>query len=235
MLSAGIGITPMIAMLNGLLVNGSRTRHKHPIWFIHGARNRDEHAFAAHVDELAAGHNNLRVHTRYSGRDGHIDMAMMKDLLPFDDYDFYVCGPAGFMQSMYDGLRKLNVADARVRFEAFGPASVRRNAAPSTAASGAGAQVQSQAAAAPVTVRFERSGIDATWDGSHGSLLELAEASGVEAPSGCRSGLCGSCAVGLQGGDVSYTRACGTQPASGQVLLCSTAPRAGTGPLILAL
>jgi ferredoxin len=77
--------------------------------------------------------------------------------------------------------------------------------------------------------------VNATWDGTHGSLLDLAEASGVEAPSGCRSGLCGSCMVGLTAGEVDYTRACGTQPEPGQVLLCSTAPRAGSGPLTLAL
>lgn len=233
MLSAGIGITPMIAMLNGLLVNGSRTRHKHPIWFIHGARSREEHAFAAHIEKLASGHSNLYAHTRYSSQDGHIDMAMLKDLLPFDDYDFYLCGPAPFMQAMYDGLRKLNVGDARIRFEAFGPASVRRNATASS--SDAQAQPVQPALVEPVTVRFERSGVEATWDGAHGSLLELAEASGVEAPSGCRSGLCGSCAVGKTAGEVSYTRTCGTQPEAGQVLLCSTAPRAGAGPLTLAL
>ncbi|NYE59322.1 hypothetical protein FHW58_000474 [Duganella sp. 1224] len=224
MLSAGIGITPMIAMLNGLLVNGSRTRHKHPIYFIHGARDT-AHPFAVHLQQLAAGHGNLRVHVQQR----RLDLQTLKELLPFDDYDFYLCGPAGFMQAMYDGLRKLNVADARIRFEAFGPSSVRRNAA--TAAP------QPQAPVEPVAVRFERSGVEATWDGTHGTLLELAEAHGIEAPSGCRSGLCGACAVGLQGGDVSYTRSCGTQPASGQVLLCSTVPRAGTGaaPLTLAL
>lgn len=229
MLSAGIGITPMIAMLNGLLVNGSRTRHKHPIWFIHGARSRSEHAFAAHLDTLAAGHNNLHLHTRYSSQDGHIDMAMLKELLPFDDYDFYLCGPAAFMQAMYDGLRKLNVADARIRFEAFGPASLRRDAGR------VAKQAVTEPASGPVEIRFERSGVDATWDGKHSSLLELAEASGVEAPSGCRSGLCGSCAAGLASGDVSYTRSCGTEPEAGQVLLCSVVPRAGSGALTLAL
>jgi ferredoxin-NADP reductase/predicted pyridoxine 5'-phosphate oxidase superfamily flavin-nucleotide-binding protein len=228
MLSAGIGITPMIAMLNGLLVNGSRTRHKHSIWFIHGARSRSEHAFAAHLDALAAGHSNLQLHTRYSSQDGHIDMALLKELLPFDDYDFYLCGPAAFMQAMYDGLRKLNVADARIRFEEFGPASVQRDAGRET-------QVATEPASGPVEVRFERSGLNATWDGKHGSLLELAEASGVEAPSGCRSGLCGSCATGLAGGDVSYTRSCSTEPEAGQVLLCSVVPRAGSGALTLAL
>ncbi|WP_432379176.1 pyridoxamine 5'-phosphate oxidase family protein [Duganella sp. P38] len=220
MLSAGIGITPMIAMLNGLLVNGSRTRHKHPIHFIHGAREV-AHPFAVHLQTLAMGHGNLALHVQRE----RIDMQALKTLLPFDDYDFYLCGPAGFMQDMYDGLRKLSVPDERIRFEAFGPASVRR----------AAVVKDNTAPAAPVAVRFVKSGVDAVWDGKHASLLDLAEASGVEAPSGCRSGLCGSCAVGLSSGEVDYTRACGTGPGAGQVLLCSTAPRAGSGPLSLAL
>jgi ferredoxin-NADP reductase/predicted pyridoxine 5'-phosphate oxidase superfamily flavin-nucleotide-binding protein len=228
MLSAGIGITPMVAMLNGLLVNGSRTRHKHPIYFIHGARSRDGHAFAGHLQELAAGHGNLLVHTRYSNDEGRIDIALLKDLLPFDDYDFYLCGPAAFMQQMYEGLRKLNVADQRIRFEAFGPGSVQRDTTAAVVA-------QVAQVAQPVTVHFAKSGVDATWNGAHASLLELAEASGVEAPSGCRSGMCGSCAVGMQAGEVTYTRKCSTEPEAGQVLLCSTAPRADGGPLTLAL
>lgn len=240
MLSAGIGITPMIAMLNGLLVNGSRTRHAHPIYFIHGARNRREQAFAAHLLAKAEGHRNLSVHVRYSAAEnssafdsdvanweaspGRVDMALLKALLPFDDYDFYLCGPADFMQQLYDGLRGLNVADERIRFEAFGPASVRRTGAAAAVAT----------SVAPVTVTFKRSGVSATWDG-HGSLLDLAEAQGLPAESGCRSGLCGSCAVGLRTGEVAYTRECGARPAAGQVLMCSTVPRAGVGSITLDL
>jgi ferredoxin-NADP reductase/predicted pyridoxine 5'-phosphate oxidase superfamily flavin-nucleotide-binding protein len=221
MLSAGIGITPMIAMLNGLLVNGSRTRHKHPIYFIHGSRSA-QHPFAGHLQTLGEGHGNLLVHVQSS----RIDIDVLKELLPFDDYDFYLCGPAGFMQSMYDSLRKLNVADQRIRFEAFGPASVRRDGAKTETAA-----VTQQ----PVAVRFATSGIEATWDGTHASLLDLAEANGIQAPSGCRAGVCGSCAVGLTGGETAGTRTCSAQPAAGQVLLCSTAPRAGSGPLVLAV
>lgn len=241
LLSAGIGITPMIAMLNGLLVNGSRTRHRHPIHFFHGARNRGEHAFAERLQTLAAGHRNLNVHIRYSGGEpeasdianwqasaGRIDLDWLKSQLPFDDYDFYLCGPAAFMQQMYDGLRSLNIADARIRFEAFGPASVRRDAA--TAIS-----VAKPAAPVPVPVQFAQSGMSALWDGSAGSLLELAEAKGVPVESSCRSGQCGACAAGLLSGAVEYTRTCGAEVAAGQVLMCSAVPAAGSAPIMLAL
>jgi ferredoxin-NADP reductase/predicted pyridoxine 5'-phosphate oxidase superfamily flavin-nucleotide-binding protein len=229
LLSAGIGITPMIAMLNGLLVNGSRTRHRHPIYFIHGARDPGELAFGEHLHTMAAGHGNLGVHVRYSATEGRIDIGMLKELLPFDDYDFYLCGPTPFMQQMYEGLRALNVPDERIRFEAFGPASVRRN--------GKGPEVADAATAAPITpvpVLFERSGVSTTWNGE-GSLLALAEAHGVPAPSGCRSGLCGSCAVGLQSGAVQYTRECSMRPEAGEVLMCSVVPAVGTQAISLAI
>ncbi|NVM74602.1 hypothetical protein FHW83_000362 [Duganella sp. SG902] len=116
MLSAGIGITPMIAMLNSVLVNGSRTRHRHPIYFIHGAREV-AHPFAVHLQTLAAGHNNLAVHVQRE----RLDLQRLRQLLPPGDYDVYLCGPAGFMQTMYAALRELDVPDQRIRFEAFGP------------------------------------------------------------------------------------------------------------------
>jgi ferredoxin-NADP reductase/predicted pyridoxine 5'-phosphate oxidase superfamily flavin-nucleotide-binding protein len=246
LLSAGIGVTPMIAMLNGLLVNGSRTRHRHPVHFIHGARNRREHAFAEHLKALASGHRNLNVHIRYSAEQeaeaydsditnweasaGRIDLDLLRAILPFDDYDFYLCGPVAFMQQMYQGLRSLNVADARIRFESFGPASVRRDAA-----SGVANAIATAAAPAiePVPVHFAQSGVETVWDGSQASLLELAEAHGVPAPSGCRSGMCGSCAVRLTSGQVDQTRTSSAALEAGQVLLCSTLPHIGGGPLVL--
>lgn len=241
LLSAGIGVTPMIAMLNGLLVNGSRTRHRHPIYFIHGARNRSEHAFGDHLQAMAAGHRNLNVHVRYSddaapvesditnwqASSGRVDLDLLRTMLPFGDYDFYLCGPAPFMQQMYEGLRGLNVADERIRFEAFGPASVRRNES--------SAKTIAATAQQTVPVRFTRSGVTATWDGSHASLLALAEANGVPAQSSCRSGQCGACAVGLTSGAVSYIRECDAQVGAGQVLMCSIVPAAGGDAITLDL
>jgi ferredoxin-NADP reductase/predicted pyridoxine 5'-phosphate oxidase superfamily flavin-nucleotide-binding protein len=140
LLSAGIGITPTIAMLNSLLVNGNRTRHRHPIYVIHGARTPGELAFGEHLRTLAAGHSNLQVVLRFSGMPkgsvfdgdsanwhadtGRVDMALLKQVLPAGDYDFYLCGPGAFMQAMHEGLRAQGVDEARIRFEAFGPGSL---------------------------------------------------------------------------------------------------------------
>jgi len=237
LLSAGIGVTPMIAILNSLLVNNGRTRHVYPIYFIHGARNQREHAFADHVRTLAARHWNLHADVRYSAPDadtqgddevvrfrrsaGRVDIDFLRHTLPFGDYDFYLCGPAAFMQSMYDGLRALNVTPDRIRFEAFGPATVKTVANSKTVQ-----QPSPTQQAFEVPVRFARSGTVATWDGSHGSLLKLAEAHDLSPPSSCRAGLCGACAMPLLAGQVDYTRDCSATAPDGQVLLCSVRPRA---------
>src|SRR5277367_683336 len=58
---------------------------------------------------------------------GRIDLTLLKRVLPFDDYDFYLCGPQSFKQDIYNGLRRLKIADERIHAEAFGPSSLRRS------------------------------------------------------------------------------------------------------------
>ncbi|MGQ9369229.1 pyridoxamine 5'-phosphate oxidase family protein [Azospirillum sp. ST 5-10] len=221
LLSAGVGVTPMIALLNDLMgASGERVRHPgRPVLFIHGARDGGQHAFGGHVRALAARRPTLTVHVRYSapraedvpGRDhdsaGRIDAALLGRLLPDGEPDVYLCGPPGFMQEQYDALLALGVPDARIHAEAFGPASLRRR----PAAGVAGARVE-----------FRRSGTTRTWRPERGTLLDLAEAAGLPAASDCRSGTCGTCAVRLAAGAVRYAGPV-TAPA-GMVLVCSAVP-----------
>lgn len=223
LLSAGIGVTPMIAMLNHLL-GGPEGRRRAPhrrVWFVHVARNRAEHAFRAHVRDMAAAHpQHLTVHVRYTapdpgevaGRDfdgtGRIDRAVLGGLLPLDDYDVYLCGPAGFMADMRATLDGLGVRAERVRSEAFGPAGPAAEAP----------------AVDSATVTFKDSGITAAWSPASGSLLDLAEAHGIDAPASCRSGSCGTCAAALIRGSTSYLRAPVAEPGPGHVLLCQAVP-----------
>jgi ferredoxin-NADP reductase len=60
-------------------------------------------------------------------RPGPLTIDTLKSILPFDDHEFFLCGPPGFMQALYDGLRELGVRDQRIQAEAFGPASLKRN------------------------------------------------------------------------------------------------------------
>lgn len=223
LLSAGIGVTPMIAMLNHLL-GGPEGRRRAPhrrVWFVHTARHGGEHVFREHLRRLAAGHpEHLFHHVRYTaprpgdvpGRDfdgaGRIDRTTLAALLPPDDYDVYLCGPTGFMAGMREALTALGVRPERVRTEAFGPAS------PPPAAP----------AVARAEVAFLETGVTATWTPEAGTLLDLAEAHGIAAPAGCRSGSCGACAAPLPVGRVRYLRAPVARPEPGRALLCQAVP-----------
>lgn len=230
LISAGVGITPMIAMLDSLLVNNKRTRHHAPIWFVHGAANSSEQAFAAYVKAKAEMHSNLKAHIRYSrpladdalgqthDSEGRVDVALLKQILPFDDYEFYLCGPAPFMQSLYDGLADLGVRDARVHFESFGPASVARRGAEPAA---------DDSAEESVVVTFAKSGKTARWQPNMGSLMELAERNGVPVMSSCRSGVCGTCSSTILAGAVDYPQPPTHEIDPGESLICMARPHPG--------
>lgn len=230
MVSAGVGVTPMIAMLDSVLVNHGRTRHHAPIWFVHGARNSEAHAFAAYLKAKVGLHSNLRTHVRYSrplpddtigqthDSEGVVDVALLKQILPRDDYEFYLCGPAPFMQALYDGLTELGVRDARIHFESFGPASVARRAAEPAA---------DETSEESVVVTFARSGKTARWRPSQGSLLELAERVSIAPVSSCRSGVCGACATRVLAGEVDYAQPPAHDLEPGEALVCIATPHPG--------
>ena len=233
LLSAGVGITPMIAMAGHLLNEGERTRHFRRTYFIHAARNGEEQAFAETLRDWTRRYDSLTAHVRYSqpsptdrlgvthDSEGRIDIALLQSLLPLDDYDFYLCGPAGFMQGIYDGLIGIGVQAERIHYEAFGPATVVKSAqAPGAPSAGAVPSVE------PVTVRFDVSDREAVWTPEQGTLLDLAEAAGLSPAHSCRSGICGSCATRMKSGSVDYTEEPAGPRDADEVLICSATPRA---------
>lgn len=236
LLSAGVGITPMLAMLRHIVYEGVRRRRTRPTWFIHGARNEDERAFHAEVAALAAASRGAvrvlqvlatpgpgaREGLDYDAR-GHIDAALLASALPREEFDAYLCGPPGFMQAVYAALRGLQVPDARIHAEAFGPAGLKRDDAPALP----------PAATQPVPVVFATSGKEARWTPGAGSLLELAEARGLNPAHACRQGVCGSCSHALRQGRVTYANRPASAVAEGQVLLCQALPADGSDPLII--
>ncbi|MCZ6869911.1 MAG: pyridoxamine 5'-phosphate oxidase family protein [Gammaproteobacteria bacterium] len=243
LLSAGVGVTPMISMLEQLAKNDAGCGSERNVWFIHGARNGDEHAFGKYVQELAARLPCLNVHVRYSrpgqsdteGREydsvGHVDVALLKELLPFDDYAFYLCGPPAFLESLYDGLKDLNVADERIHYEFFGPGATLLREEPG-ATVGLAEDLQDRP---PIAVRFARSEADATWDPSKGTLLDLAESVGLRPAYSCRSGICQTCSAAIISGDVDYLEQPMASPEEGEALICCSYPRpsAGTDGVVL--
>jgi len=236
LISGGVGITPMIAMLNSIVREGERTRHRRRTTFIHGARNGRAHAFGNHLRDLAARHDNITAHVRYSHPDemdelgenhdseGFVDVDLLKSLLPLDDYEYYLCGPPPFMQSLYDGLIGLGVAGERIHYESFGPATVlRRDPDPSDLEDGDEGGVD------PISVTFAASGIEAAWTPDKGTLLELAETQGLAPAFACRSGICGTCATRIKCGSVDYVEDPSASRSDDEVLICCATPRAAAG------
>lgn len=132
LISAGIGVTPLMSMLHEL-ANDPRRR---PVCFIHGARNRRRHAFAEEARSVAGGRLNIDMHVSYSrpapgdllGRDydrpGRVDAGLIESLLPTLDADFYLCGPADFVSDLARGLERLGVSTERIYSEDFGRAVI---------------------------------------------------------------------------------------------------------------
>ncbi|BBO71442.1 oxidoreductase FAD/NAD(P)-binding domain-containing protein [Desulfosarcina alkanivorans] len=228
LLSGGVGLTPMISMLNAVADSGK----KRPTWFIHGTRNGVHHAMCKHMRQVAAGNEDIKVHIRYSqprpedieGREydsvGHVDLDLLKALLPGTDMEFFLCGPPPFMNGLLKSLWEWGVPETRIRFELFGPAtllqegtSVRRRKKETTFEEKA------------YEVKFSASGITAKWDPEYENLLEFAEDQGVFPDFSCRSGICHTCQYKISRGEVDYNFEPLDPPYPGQALLCCSRPR----------
>lgn len=231
LLSAGIGATPVLAMLHALAA-GATTRS---VWWIHGARNGDEHPFAQETrDLLDAVHDGHRyiVYSRPLvndrpgidfDREGHLSIDVVQQLGVPHDADFYLCGPRGFMRDLSAGLVALGVAPERIRTEIFGPDRPitpgvvdRATRSPCSPPGPAGTGPQ---------VSFARSGLTVNWSTEYTSLLELAEACDVAVRWSCRTGVCHTCVSGLLAGAVAYQPEPVEHPAEGTVLICCSTPR----------
>lgn len=242
LLSAGVGITPVLSMLEQFQRDNQGCGRDRQFYFIHGARNSAEHAFGAHIKELTKAMPCIHVTTVYSqpletdreGRDyddlGRVDTKLLKRLLPLDDYDFYFCGPPAFMQEIHRGLKDLNIRDDRIHYEFFGPGLKLSKDTPEAADDAASSTASS---GVPTPVRFAKSDVQATWNPSSGTLLELAESVGLAPAYSCRSGSCGTCETRIIEGEVSYAEAPLAETRAGYALTCSARPKPGGMPLVL--
>jgi ferredoxin-NADP reductase/MOSC domain-containing protein YiiM len=234
LLSAGVGVTPVLAMLHA---SGGSAR---PLWWIHAARDRDHHPFKDEIDALLHKLPQSVRRVIYSrprtcdlpGTDydlsGHLDEVMLGSLgLPLTA-DFYMCGPEAFTTALRSSLTSLGVAANRIHFELFGP-GIKPTAA------GKLTQPHPPAGAPPKsgpTVTFARSGLTVRWDSHYANLLELTEACDVPARWSCRSGVCHNCESPLLEGTVEYSTTPLDPPGSGTVLICCSAPQ---GDIVLDL
>jgi ferredoxin-NADP reductase/MOSC domain-containing protein YiiM len=232
LLSAGVGATPVMSMLHKLAAE----RSQREIWWIYGARNRVDHPFAEESRSLLKQLTRGRGYIVYSrptaidqvGADfdapGHVDAALLERIGVSQGSDFYLCGPASFLQNMRDGLRNWGVLAGNVHTEIFGSLEA---VTPGMAQVDHTPHLPQGPPGSGPSVSFARSGITAAWDRRFASLLELAEACDVPVRWSCRAGVCHTCMTGLIGGSIVYDPEPLERPAPGSVLVCCSQPNAG--------
>jgi ferredoxin-NADP reductase/MOSC domain-containing protein YiiM len=230
LVSAGVGATPVLAMLHAL----AAVRSEREVWWLHGARNGDEQPFAAESAALLAALPHAHRHVCYSspgpadrrGRDydraGRLSADVLSGLDLPRDAEAYLCGPAPFMREMSGALVDL-VAPARIRTEVFGAEpSLTPGIAPVPE------RPPHPPAGAPgdgPLVAFARSGLSVRWGRDYTSLLDLAEACDVPARWSCRTGVCHTCETSMLAGAVAYAPDPVDLPGDGNVLTCCAQPR----------
>ena len=230
LISAGIGATPLLAMLHALASVASPRE----VWWLYGARNRTEHPFAKESRELLKALVRGQSHIVYSkpepedqlGLDydsvGHLNAPLLDRLGLDRNADFYLCGPPSFLRSFAMGLRTWGADSTQVHAEVFGPEEPMQSGI--TSSSRLAPHLPLGIPGLGPQISFTRSGLTVPWDSRFPSLLELAEACDVPVKWSCRTGVCHTCECALIGGAVNYQPAPLEPPAEGNLLICCSQP-----------
>ncbi len=230
LVSAGIGATPVLAMLQAL----AEANSERDIYWLQSARNGRECPFTSEVRRLLSKLPHARRRLYYSqpdgdveGRDfdvaGRLTAPLLADVDPPRSAEAYICGPTPFMQGVGAGLASAGLEAANIHTELFGPepsitpgiaAQPVRPPHPPAGATGGGPKIE-----------FARSSLSVHWSGEFGSLLELAEACDIPVRWSCRTGVCHTCETTLIAGDLDYAPDPVEAPAEGSALICCSHPR----------
>ncbi|HST32729.1 MAG TPA: MOSC and FAD-binding oxidoreductase domain-containing protein [Solirubrobacteraceae bacterium] len=238
LISAGIGATPVLAMLHALAEQHSDRE----IWWLHGARSGREHSFAAEARILLESLPDVRSHVYYSdpgptdleGRDfdvaGRLAGSVLAELAPAQSAEAYICGPAPFMDEISAALVAVGLGASQIHTEPFGPAP---SLTPGIA------QAPSRRPHVPAgppgdgpKIEFARSDLAVPWSNDFASLLEFAEACDVPVRWSCRTGVCHNCETTLVAGELAYDPDPVEPPAQGSALICCSRP---SGDVVLDL
>jgi ferredoxin-NADP reductase/MOSC domain-containing protein YiiM len=229
LISAGIGVTPVLSMLYQL----AASRSDRDIWWLHGARGPREDPFAAEAHGLLASLPHAHSHVFYSAAtaterhrahaaSGHItEKALARLAIPAGG-SAYVCGPNSFMADMHDALTALGLGQEAIHTEVFG--------ALASSTPGVTGQTRKPPHQPPgpqgtgPQVTFARSGIATTFGANWRNVLDLADACDVPTRWSCRTGVCHTCVTPLLSGDITYNPDPLEPPAAGEVLICCARP-----------
>ena len=231
LLSAGIGATPVLAMLHAL----ADTESSREVWWIYGARDGHEHPFAeevrARLNALPHSHRYIcysapgpadRLAVDFDAA-GRVGVPALQEVGVPRDADFYLCGPSAFMTELTASLVAWGVTANRIHSEAFG-------VGPALTPGITGVQLKpphlpAGAVGTGPMVSFARAGLNVRWNSAFQNILELAEACDVPVRWSCRTGVCHNCETALITGDVGYWPDPVEPPADGNVLICCSRPQ----------
>ena len=222
LLAGGVGITPLLSMLNAIAEMGSQRE----VWFFLGVRNKKDHVMKEHLEMVARENENVRLRVFYSAPGetdvldedyhvkGRVNVENLKTILPSSNFDYYICAPPPMVKDLRKDLADWGVPKKNIHFEAFGPATVKGCKAEPGKASGV-----------KINIQFEKSGKTLVWDSKSESLLDFAELNGISIDSGCRAGNCGTCLTAIKHGKVELVGEPGSEPEAGSCLTCISIPK----------
>jgi ferredoxin-NADP reductase len=242
LIAGGVGITPMISMALHVYNEGLRMRQIRSLTIIQASKTSDSRAFSdefATLEKISNGQiryisflskpsSNDKAGINFNGS-GRIDAQTYKEILSLDDYDFFLCGSADFMQSQYNALIELSVSDNRIFAEAFGPASLQRQHVIQPT------KPQHDLEASQSIIKFTKSKFEQPWSQGEKTLLETAEDHGLSPEFSCRNGNCGACVTKISAGKVTYRTKPTTNIKENEVLICCAVPAKGSNTIELDL
>jgi ferredoxin-NADP reductase/MOSC domain-containing protein YiiM len=229
LISAGIGVTPVLSMLYQLAAGPS----KREIWWLYGARGPAENPFEAEAQALLARLPHARQQLFYSAATpaqlhaagaeaGRMTSGKLAALGLPATANAYICGPTSFMADIRDALTAIGVNPDCVHTELFGALDPVN-----PGLTGQTHRPPHQPPPPPGTgplVTFARSGIAVHFRADTRAVLNLAEACDVPTRWSCRTGVCHTCITPLLSGDITYSPDPLEPPADGQVLICCAHP-----------
>ncbi len=220
-ISAGSGITPMMSMTTWAWDSGEMP----DIVFVHAARKPSDIIFRNRLEQFASRVPGLQLRftveevepfSVWPGYRGRLSQIMLGLMAPdYLDREVFCCGPEPFMKAAREMLASLGFDMAHYHEESFGAPALEEVPVDTVAPSG------------QATISFTNSGLEVACDGSE-TVLAVAKRSGLNIPSSCNFGLCGTCKVQKLSGEVVMVHNGGISDdeiAAGTILACCSRPQ----------